>query len=457
MFSSAFLKRPVTCCRLGQSTTRSIATLPKATTEITHPDNQVPQSSFDTIDRLKKYTLALYNRPNIVFEYGKGCFLYDANDRAYLDFTAGIAVNALGHADPQVAKDLYNQAQKLVHTSNLYHTTQSSLLAEKLVETTNLYSKKEWANKVFLCNSGTEANEAALKFARKWGKMVGGENKTKLVCFQNAFHGRSMGALSVTPNKKYQHPYAPLVPDVSVLPFNNVYEILHEVDERTAGVIVEPIQGEGGVHVADEEFIKVLRERCTQTNSLLIFDEIQCGLGRTGKMWAHQFYNDSCTPDILTMAKPLANGVPIGALMTTDKVVEAIKIVTHVRDHGTTFGGNPLAAAVALGVLDRITSPHFLRKIDETSHALVRDLKALQDEYPEIIKEVRGEGLLLGVEFFEDPEPMIKFARERGLLLVTAGNSTIRIIPPLILTKAEAREGVARFSGAIEKFASLKK
>ncbi|CEP14778.1 hypothetical protein [Parasitella parasitica] len=453
MISSALFKQPVNRCKFIQRLARPIATLPQAITEITHPDNQVSQSSFDTIDRLKKYTVALYNRPNIVFEYGKGCFLYDANDRAYLDFTAGIAVNALGHADPQVAKDLYNQAQKLVHTSNVYHNTQSSLLAEKLVETTNLYSKKEWANKVFLCNSGTEANEAALKFARKWGKIVGGDKKTRLICFKNAFHGRSMGALSVTPNKRYQDPYVPLVPDVSVLPFNNVYEILHEVDERTAGVIVEPIQGEGGVHVADQEFIKALRERCSQTNSLLIFDEIQCGLGRTGKMWAHQYYDDSCSPDILTMAKPLANGVPIGALITSEKVVEAIKI----GDHGTTFGGNPLAAAVALGVVDRITSPQFLKKVDETSHALVRDLKALQDEYPEIIKEVRGEGLLLGVEFFKNPEPMIKFARERGLLLVTASNNTIRIIPPLILTKAEAREGIARLSGAIEKFISLKK
>ncbi|KAL9559222.1 hypothetical protein MBANPS3_000539 [Mucor bainieri] len=436
--------------QLGHVSTRSIATLPRAITEITHPDNQVSQASFDTIDRLKKYTVALYNRPNIVFEYGKGCYLYDANDRAYLDFTAGIAVNALGHADPQVARDLYDQAQKLVHTSNLYHNAPTSLLAEKLVETTNLYSKQEWANKIFLCNSGTEANEGALKFARKWGKMVGGEKKTKLVCFKNAFHGRSMGALSVTPNKKYQDPCAPLIPDVSVLPYNNIYEIMHEVDESTAGVIVEPIQGEGGVHVADKDFIKALRERCTQTNSLLIFDEIQCGLGRTGKMWAHQYYDSSCTPDILTMAKPLANGVPIGALMTTNKVAEAIKI----GDHGTTFGGNPLSATVALGVVDRITNPHFLKKVDEVSHAIKRDLKALQDEYPEIIKEVRGEGLLLGVEFFKNPEPMIKYARERGLLLVTAGNNTIRIIPPLILTKAEAREGIARFSGAIDKFAS---
>lgn len=236
----------------------------------------MPQSAFDSIDRLRKYTIALYNRPHVVFEYGKGCYLYDANDRAYLDFTAGIAVNALGHADPTVAHDLYVQAQKLVHTSNLYHNTQAGLLAEKLVETTNTYSQQtDWASKVFLCNSGTEANEGALKFARKWGKTVGGEKKAGLVCFQQAFHGRTMGSLSVAPNEKYQAPYSPLIPDVSVLPYNNIYEMLHEVNESTAGVIVEPIQGEGGVHVADPEFMKALRERCNQTNTLLIYDEIQ--------------------------------------------------------------------------------------------------------------------------------------------------------------------------------------
>ncbi|CAO3656655.1 unnamed protein product [Mucor hiemalis] len=370
-----------------------------------------------------------------------------------MDFTAGIAVNALGHADPQVAQDLINQAQKMIHSSNLYHNSNTGLLAEKLVETTRSLSNSNWASKVFLSNSGTEANEAALKFARKHGKSVGGESKTNLVCFKDAFHGRTMGALSVTPSKKYQAAFEPLIPDVSVLPFNNIYEMLHEVNDKTAGVIIEPIQGEGGVHVADPEFMLALRERCNQTNTLLIYDEIQCGLGRTGKMWAHQLYDKACTPDILTMAKPLANGVPIGAVMVTDKVADTISI----GDHGSTFGGNPLAAAVALGVIDRITDVKFMNKVTETSHALRRDLRALQDEYPEVIKEVRGEGLLLGVEFYRNPEPLVKLARERGLLVVTGGCNTIRIIPPLILTKAEAREGIARLSGAIECFAHMKK
>lgn len=432
---------------------RSIATLPRAITEVTHCDYQVNQEALDSIEKIKSYTLSLYNKPNVLFEYGKGCYLYDSNNREYMDFTAGIAVNALGHADPQVAKDLFEQAQKMIHSSNLYHNSNTGLLAEKLVETTRLRSGSDWASKVFLSNSGTEANEAALKFARKYGKAVGGESKTNLVCFKDAFHGRTMGALSVTPTKKYQAPFEPLIPDVSVLPFNNIYEMLHEVNDKTAGVIIEPIQGEGGVHVADPEFMLALRERCNQTNTLLIYDEIQCGLGRTGKMWAHQLYDKACTPDILTMAKPLANGVPIGAVMVTDKVADKIT----VGDHGSTFGGNPLAAAVALGVIDRITDVKFMNKVTETSHALRRDLRALQDEYPEVIKEVRGEGLLLGVEFFRNPEPLVKLARERGLLVATGGCDTIRIIPPLILTKAEAREGIARFSGAIECFAHMKK
>lgn len=192
-----------------------------------------------------------------------------------MDFTAGIAVNALGHADPQVAKELSEQAHKLVHSSHLYHNSNTGLLAEKLVETTRLQSKSDWASRVFLSNSGTEANETALKFARKHGKIVGGEKKKNLVCFKSAFHGSTMGALSVTPVEKYQAPFEPLIPGVSVLPFNNIYEMLHEVNDTTAGVIVEPIQSEGGVHVADQDFMLALRERCNQTNTLLIYDEVQ--------------------------------------------------------------------------------------------------------------------------------------------------------------------------------------
>ncbi|KAL0077309.1 pyridoxal phosphate-dependent transferase [Phycomyces blakesleeanus] len=414
---------------------------------ITHPDNDVPQQTLDQVKQFNKYTVTTYNRPDIVISRGKGSYLYDTSDRAYLDFTAGIAVTALGHSDEEVAKVLYEQAQKLVHTSNLYHNEHAGALAEKLVTATQK-SGGSWADKLFLANSGTEANEGALKFARKWGKDVAGPEKMEIVCFTNAFHGRSMGALSATFNPKYQKPFAPLVPGFVTAPFNDTQKAVEAITERTCGVIIEPIQGEGGVHAAKDEFIEAIREKCTKVNALLIFDEIQCGLGRSGKLWGHQHFSSKCIPDILTMAKPLANGVPIGAILTNEKVGKLIQ----AGDHGTTFGGNPLASAVALNVVGRISKDEFIKAVNEKGAALKEDLEALQAAYPGVIKAVRGKGLLLGVEFTKDPSPIVKMARERGLLVVTAGCNTVRVIPALTISKEEAREGVARFAGAVEQF-----
>ncbi|KAI9498580.1 pyridoxal phosphate-dependent transferase [Zychaea mexicana] len=394
--------------------------------------------------------MTTYGRPNIIISRGKGCHLYDTNDRAYLDFTAGIAVCALGHADPEVAQVLYEQAKTLVHTSNLYYNDKAGELAEKIVTTTQ-QSGGKWASKIFLANSGTEANEGALKFARKWGKHVTGNDnttKTGIVSFVNGFHGRSMGALSATYNPKYQLPFAPLVPGFKTTPYNDVEQALNIINDDTCGVIVEPFQGEGGVHPATTEFLEALRKRCDETGALLIFDEIQCGLGRTGKLWGHEHHSDICKPDLLTMAKPLANGVPIGAVLTSAKVSEMIK----PGDHGTTFGGNPLAAGVALNVFGRLSEPSFLKSVTEKGNAMKEDLNALKDAYPDVVKAVRGEGLLLGIELVKDPSPIVKMARERGLLVVTAGSNTVRIVPPLTLTKEEAREGIARLAGAIEEF-----
>jgi acetylornithine aminotransferase len=261
-----------------------------------------------------------------MFTHGKGSYIYDTADRKYLDFTAGIAVNALGHSDEEVANVLFEQAKKLVHCSNLYHNENTGLLAEKLV-TATVEQGGFNASKVFLSNSGTESNEGALKFGRKWGKVVDPSGKKhKIVSFTNAFHGRSMGALSATYNPKYQQPFAPLIPGFDVGEFNNVEQVKSIIDDDTCAVIVEPIQGEGGVHPAKKEFLEALRKECDDHNALLIFDEIQCGLGRTGKLWAHQHYSETCRPDILTMAKPLANGIPIGAILITERVADVIKI-----------------------------------------------------------------------------------------------------------------------------------
>lgn len=290
---------------------------------MTHLDTEVPQATRDLIEDYNKYTVSTYVRPEFMMARGKGCYLYDTSDRKYLDFTAGIAVTALGHSDPHVAQVLFDQANTLLHTSNLYHNQKAGALAKQLVETTRSHGGA-WASKLFLANSGTEANEGALKFARKWGKQFS-EDKVEIVCFTNAFHGRSMGALSATYNPKYQKPFAPLVPGFITAPFNDTQKALEAITEKTCGVIVEPIQGEGGVHPAKQEFLEALRKRCDETNTLLIFDEIQCGMARSGKLWGHQHFSKACVPDILTMAKPLANGVPIGALLTSEKVGELMK------------------------------------------------------------------------------------------------------------------------------------
>ncbi|KAI8997290.1 pyridoxal phosphate-dependent transferase [Pilobolus umbonatus] len=417
-------------------------------TKITHPDSEVPSKTLDKVHEFNKYTVTTYGRPDLIISRGKGCYLYDSNDRKYLDFTAGIAVTALGHSDPEVAQVLYEQANKLVHISNLYHNENAGELAKKIVETTRS-NGGQWASKLFIANSGTEANEGAIKFARKWGKQFSPE-KIEVVSFTNAFHGRSMGALSATYNPKYQKPFAPLVPGFVTSPFNDASAVLSAINNNTCGVIVEPIQGEGGVHAANTEFMKALRARCDETNTLLIYDEIQCGLGRSGRLWGHQHLPENCTPDILTMAKPLANGIPIGAIMTTEKVADLIKL----GDHGTTFGGNPLAAAVALNVVNRITQSEFIESVDKKGTYLKSLLKQVQEKYPGMIKDIRGKGLLVGVEFNKDPSPLVKMARERGLLIVTAGCNTVRVIPPLIITEEEMAEGVSKFAGAVEQMAA---
>ncbi|CAB5396370.1 unnamed protein product, partial [Rhizophagus irregularis] len=326
-----------------------------------------------------------------------------------------------------LASVIADQATKLIHLSNLYHNEYAGELAELLVNITKEGGGFE-AARVFFSNSGTEANEGALKFARKWGKQVSKEGKEKygVISYNNAFHGRTMGALSATPSPKYQAPFSPLVPGFVHSIYNDIEKIPEVVNENTCAVIVEPIQ----------------------VNALLIFDEIQCGLGRTGKLWAHQHLPKSCHPDILTLAKPLANGFPIGAIITTEKVANIIKI----GDHGTTFGGNPLACRAALSVVRRINTPELLSNVNSVGDYLVNEFKRLASKYPSLITNIRGKGLILGIQFTVDPTPLIGLARERGLLLITASNQTVRIIPPLILKKEEAQHGVKIIEEIVDIF-----
>lgn len=290
---------------------------------------------------------------------------------------------------------------------------------------------------VFICNSGTEANEAAIKFARKSGKVVdpSGE-KYEVVSFQNSFHGRTMGALSATPNPKYQKPFAPMLPGFKYGTYNDVAAINNLVTEKTCGVIVEPIQGEGGVIVATEEFLVALAARCREVGAVLIYDEIQCGLSRTGMFWAHASLPKSAHPDIITTAKALGNGFPIGATIVNTSVSE--KIV--VGDHGTTFGGNPLGARLAHYIVSRLSDPKLQASVVAKSKIMVKHLEKLQQKYPQLVKEIRGRGLILGLQLTQDPTPIVTAARERGLLIITAGTNTLRFVPSLTIEEGQIEE-----------------
>ncbi|KAI4137986.1 MAG: hypothetical protein L6R39_007020 [Caloplaca ligustica] len=404
-----------------------------------NPDPPSDSSSAAQLSQHAPYMVATYVRPPPLMVKGEGCYLWDAENRRYLDFTAGIAVNALGHCDPEMAKLMYQQALTLVHTSNLYHNPWVGELSKLIITKTRSAGAMRSASKVFVCNSGTEANEAAIKFARKVGKIRSPSgNKSDIVSFHNSFHGRTMGALSATPNPKYQKPFSPMIPGFKYGTYNDEAAINELVNEDTCGVIVEPIQGEGGVNVATPSFLQALRQRCDQVGAVLIYDEIQCGLGRTGQLWAHQFLPPSAHPDILTTAKALGNGFPIGATIVNEDVAQCV--VTG--DHGTTFGGNPLACRLAHYIFSRLSDPELQSSVRDKEKLFHRRFAILQERYPEHIAEVRGRGLILGLQLTVDPTPIVTAARERGLLIITCGKNTLRFVPPLIISEQEIEEGL---------------
>ena len=374
----------------------------------------------DVVQLESELIVNTYQRPDVVFHHGQGAYLFDTKGKRYLDFASGIAVNALGHADPAWVAAVTKQASELTHVSNLFHTEPQVRLAQRLVATS-------FADRVFFCNSGAEANEAALKFARKRAYASGNRNKTGIVAFENGFHGRTLGALSVTHNPRYREPFAPLIPNVHFAPFDHIEAAREAIGEDTCAVIVEPIQGEGGVHTASTDFLQALRARCTEVDATLIFDEVQCGLGRTGHLWAHQAYG--VEPDILTAAKPLANGLPIGATLVTEKVASAIE----PGDHGSTFAAGPLVCSAAEVVLERVSDPVFLRRVQSASRRL---LNALQQVRP-LVTDIRGAGLLIGIELDRPAAAVVQRARQAGLIIITAGPNIVRLAPPLIVNDAQ--------------------
>lgn len=375
----------------------------------------------DTIELEKKYVLQTYSRPDFVLDRGEGVYLYDTEGRKYLDFVAGIAVNNLGYGDSAILKALSEQAARLIHVSNLYHTRPHAELARMLVEAS-------FADRAFFCNSGTEAMEAALKFARRWAKETGSPERYEFVAFTGSFHGRTFGALSLTDREKYRTPFEPLLPGAHFATFNDLASAEAHIGSQTCAVVVEPVQAEGGVNLADGDFLRGLRRLCDERGALLIFDEVQCGLGRTGYLFAHEHYQ--VYPDIMALAKPLGGGLPIGATLMTQRVADAM----HPGDHASTFGANALICSVAKVVFSRLRDPSFLASVREKGEYMMENLRELGADCP-LVKEVRGRGLLIGVELTVEAAPVVKEAQGRGLLIATAGEKVVRFVPPLVVEK----------------------
>jgi predicted acetylornithine/succinylornithine family transaminase len=355
---------------------------------------------------------------------GRGMRVFDDKGNSYLDLVAGLGVNGLGYGDRTVVAAIKKQAGRLIHASNLYRSESAALLAERLVALA-------FPAKVFFCNSGTESVEAAIKFARRIGAPQG---RTELVAFEGAFHGRTLGSLSLTANPKYREPFAPLVPGVHFCRFNDLEAASAQIGPQTAAVFLEPVQGEGGVHPATPEFARQLSRLCQERGALLVIDEIQCGLGRTGRLFAYQRYG--IAPDVLTLAKPLGGGLPLGAVLVREDRCSAIGI----GDHGSTFGGNPVALAAALATLERISSAHLLQNAERRGEQLRKGLARLVRRHRERVVEARGVGLMWGMELRDDVAPVLAELRARGILATKAGAKVLRVLPPLIVRAAEIRE-----------------
>jgi len=388
----------------------------------------------DLIEKGKMYIMNTYKHYELVIVRGEGSYVYDGNGKKYLDFATGIAVNSLGHGHKKLAEAIKKQAENLIHISNLYWNAPQIQLAEKLI-------KNSAFDKVFFCNSGTEAIEASLKLARKYASSNGGD-KYEIIAMTHSFHGRTFGAITATGQYKYQEGLSPLLPGIKHAAFNDYDNLTEHAGEKTCAVLIEPIQGESGVHPADKEYLKRVRELCDKNGWLLIFDEVQCGTGRCGSLFAHEIYG--VHPDIAAAAKGLAGGVPIGAVFATEKASSGFK----PGDHGSTFGGNPLATAAANVVLDELFENGLLENVKKQGAYLGDKLNALAAKH-ENIKEVRGMGLMRGVEFDMPVADIVSKCIENGLLLVSAGENVIRFVPPLNVSGKEVDECVSVLDGVL--------
>lgn len=391
----------------------------------------------EQMEQAEKSILHTYNRFPVMFDRGEGCRLYDTEGKEYLDFAAGIAVNALGYHYPGYDEALKAQIDKLLHISNLYYNEPMSEAGEKLVKASGM-------SRAFFTNSGTESIEGALKAARKYSCTKYNGERYEIIAMNHSFHGRSLGALSVTGNAHYQAPFAPLIPGIRFADFNDLDSVKSQITDKTCAIIMETIQGEGGIYPAEEAFLKGVRALCDEHDILLILDEIQCGMGRTGEMFAWQHYG--VKPDVMTVAKALGNGVPIGAFLACGKAATAMV----PGDHGTTYGGNPLVTAAAGAVLDIFEKRQITDHVKEVGAYLYEKLEELTQKY-DIICGHRGRGLIQGLEFTVPAGPIVsKALLEEKLVLISAGSHIIRFVPPLIIQKSDVDEMAARLERVLK-------
>jgi acetylornithine/N-succinyldiaminopimelate aminotransferase len=405
----------------------------------TKPDSRISDA--------EKFLLPTYKRPPVVLTHGRGCYVYDAAGKKYLDFLGGIAVNALGHAHPRIVKVIRREAPRAIHLSNLYHNAYQGPLSRKLAEWSGL-------DRVFFANSGTEAIEGALKLARLHGRApdeppLAPSAKHRILAMDNSFHGRTFGAISVTSTEKYRLPFAPVVPGVEFVRFNDVADLEAKFDDTVCAVLLEPIQGEGGVHAVTPPFWDRARALATKHGALLIADEIQCGLGRTGRYLAYQAFTSK--PDIAVVAKPLAAGLPLGAIITSEAVAARVSPGLH----GSTFGGGPLVCATALEALTIVEDQNLLKNVRERGADIREGLLALAKKFS-FIREVRGEGLIIGIELSIEGAPFVAEAMNRGLLINCTHDFTLRLLPPFIVTKAQVREFLRTFESVLASNSILK-
>ena len=379
-----------------------------------------------------------YARANLVFERGEGAWLVATNGDRYLDFASGVAVNALGHAHPKLVDALTQQANKVWHTSNLYRVAGQERLAERLCEVT-------FADQVFFCNSGAEACEGAIKLARRYHYVNGRPERWRLITFKGAFHGRTLATIASAGNAKHLEGFGDPADGFDIVPFGDLDAAEKAIGPQTAGIMVEPVQGEGGVNVASHAWLKALRELCDRHELLLVLDEVQTGMGRTGKLFAHEWAG--FTPDVMAVAKGLGGGFPIGAVLATDAAAKGMVAGTH----GSTFGGNPLATAVGAAVLEAVLEAGFLEHVQAMTLRFKQQLAGLKDEYPHVIEEVRGSGLLTGIKVKPPYGDVVNACVDEKLLTVGAGDNVVRLLPPLNVTERELTEATRRLGQALAR------